>query len=226
MAVKNSQLLLDFPQQTSFAADDYMPMSFNAEALSSILKLTDQGEGMLYIYGPEGVGKSHLLYVAAKRLGVNVMSPSALPDDPTTHKIAIIDMLEIAQPEQQEYVFHLYNHIKAEAGILLIAGRQPANHLNFLPDLTSRLKTIRHIPMEQPDMHHLELMLVKFASDRQLSLEPAVIRYLLKHANRSPRILEGIIQTLDAQSLADKRAISIPFVKKTLSELDIERVST
>ena len=216
MTVNNNQLVLNFPRQTSFAAEDFMPMNFNAEALAQITRLAQQGHGMVYVYGAEGVGKSHLLHVAAARLGVPVLTPDTLPDDPTTHKTVVLDMLETASPAQQEKIFHIYNHIRAERGLLIVAGRQPANLLGFLPDLTSRLKTIQHIPITQPDQRHLELMLVKFASDRQLALEPAVIRYLLKRAERSPRTLEGMIAKLDTASLADKRAISIPFVKQTL----------
>lgn len=224
MGAENNQLVLNFPRQTSFAADDFLPMSFNVGALDRASKLAQQGCGMAYIYGPEGVGKSHLLHVVAARLNVPVLTPDTLPDDPTARNVIVLDMIEEASPQQQEQIFHIYNHIRAQMGLLLIAGRKAASHLGFLADLTSRLKTIEHIPLEQPDQHHLELMLVKFASDRQLSLEPAVIRYLLKRADRSPRRLEGIIEKLDTRSLADKRAISIPFVKKALS--GVEGVST
>lgn len=216
-AAEQNQLVLNFPRQTSFAVDDFMPMSFNAAALASTSKVAEQGWGMAYIYGPEGVGKSHLLHVIAQKLKTSVYTPATLPDDPTSQKVLLLDMLEEATPAEQEKVFHIYNHIRAEMGLLIIAGRKPANHLGFLADLTSRLKTIEHIPMEQPDQHHLELMLVKFAADRQLTLEPAVIRYLLKRAERSPRTLEGIVEQLDTRSLADKRAISIPFVKQALA---------
>ena len=224
--MNNSQLVLNFPRQTSFAAEDFMPMNFNADALAQTTSLAQQGSGMGYIYGAEGVGKSHLLHVAAAHLGVPVLTPDTLPEDPTKNKTVVLDMLETATTQQQEKIFHIYNYIRAEMGLLLVAGRQPANLLGNLlgvfPDLTSRLKTIQHHHMAQPDQHHLELMLVKFAFDRQLALEPAIIRYLLKRAERSPRTLEGMIDKLDEASLADKRAISIPFVKKVLFEAEFK----
>lgn len=217
MAGSANQMVLKFPRQTSFAPEEYMPMSFNAQALAHTRKLANQGYGMVYIYGPEGVGKSHLLHVVADIAGAKVYTPATLPEDPTTVRAVFLDMIESASKGDQEKIFHLYNHIKAERGLFVIAGRSPAGHLGFLPDLTSRLKTIEHIPLERPDQNHLELLLVKFAADRQIQLEPAVIRYLLKRAERSPRTIEGILEKLDARSLADKRAISIPFVKKTLA---------
>lgn len=215
---KTGQMVLNFPRQTSFAPEEYMPMSFNAAALQRANKLAEQGDGMLYIYGPEGVGKSHLLHVVAQRLGTEVYTPKTLPDDPTSVRTILVDMVEDASEAEQEKLFHVYNHLKAVRGLFILAGRSPANHLGFLPDLTSRLKTAEHIPLERPDQNHLELLLVKFAADRQLQLEPSVIRYLLKRADRSPRTLEGILEKLDDRSLAYKRAISIPFVKQTLAE--------
>lgn len=212
----SKQLLLNFPRQTKFDPADFMPMSCNAGGLQALEGLMQKGAGGLYIHGPEGCGKSHLLHVAAERLGTTVLTPQTLPEDPTTLRSAIVDMADEATPAQQEQLFHLYNHLMASNGILVLAGRKPADQLEGLPDLTSRLKTLQHIKLDLPDSAQLELLLVKFAADHQLQIDAAVIRYLLRRAERSPRTLEGLVGKIDEASLAEKRAVTIPLVKQVV----------
>lgn len=213
------QLLLDFPRQTKFDAADFMPMTCNADALKAIESTLSQGFGGLYIYGPEGCGKSHLLHTAAERLNTQVLTPSTLPEDPTTLSCAVVDMIDEATAPQQEQLFHLYNHLKASGGVFIFAGRNAADQLTGLPDLTSRLKTLQHIKMQLPDSNQLELLLVKFAADRQLQIDASVVRYLLRRAERSPRKLEGLVGKIDEASLTEKRAVTIPLVKEVVSQL-------
>lgn len=199
-----------------------MPMSCNSEALQAIERLALQGSGMLYIYGAESCGKSHLLHLAAERLQAALYTPDTLPKDPTSVRSAIIDMIDEANPAQQEQLFHLYNHIKSSFGIFIVAARTPAQSLMGLPDLTSRLNTINHVALKTPDTSHLELLLVKFAADRQLQIDPAVIRFLLLRAERSPQVLEGIMDKLDVLSLTDKRPVTIPLAKQVIEQVTTE----
>lgn len=220
MTTESKQLLLDFPRQTKFDAADFMPMSCNADALKALEATLANGVGGLFIYGPEGCGKSHLLHLAAARLSVDVLTPDTLPEDPTALTCAVVDMVDEATPEEQEKLFHLYNHLMAGRGLLILAGRNGADQLDGLPDLTSRLKTLQHVKMALPDSPQLELLLVKFAADRQLQVDAAVVRYLLRRAERSPRKLEGLIGKIDEASLTEKRAVTIPLVKQVVSQIN------
>lgn len=217
---KSKQLLLDFPRQTKFDAADFMPMSCNNDALKALETTLTRGFGGLYIYGPEGCGKSHLLHLAADRLNAAVLTPATLPADPTTLRAAVVDMADEATPTQQEALFHLYNHLMNSQGLFILAGRLPADQLQGLADLTSRLKTLQHVKMTMPDSQQLELLLVKFAADHRLQIDAAVVRYLLSRAERSPRKLEGLIGKLDEASLTEKRAVTIPLVKEVVNQLN------
>lgn len=219
MITSSKQLLLDFPRQTKFDAADFMPMRCNAMALNAIEQALTNGSGGLFIHGPEGCGKSHLLHLAAERLGVPVHTPKTLPEDPTQLSCAVVDMVDEATRDEQEKLFHLYNHLMAGRGLLILAGRHGADQLEGLPDLTSRLKTLNHVKMALPDSHQLELLLVKFAADRQLQIDAAVVRYLLRRAERSPRKLEGLMGKIDEASLTEKRAVTIPLVKQVVTQL-------
>lgn len=219
MVMNSKQLLLDFPRQTKFDAADFMPMSCNNDALKALEATLARSFGGLYIYGEEGCGKSHLLHVAAGRLHTDVLTPATLPANPTALRTAVVDMVDEATPTQEEALFHLYNHLMNSQGLLIMAGRRPADQLQGLPDLTSRLKTLQHVKMAMPDTQQLELLLVKFAADHRLQIDAAVVRYLLRRAERSPRMLEGLVGKLDEASLTEKRAVTIPLVKEVVSQL-------
>ena len=214
--MQNSQLILNFPRRQSLQPHEFMPMACNAEALHALDRLLAAGHGVLYVYGQSGVGKSHFLHVAAARLGTHPILPEQLPPDPTQLNCAVIDALEEADAAAQERLFHLYNHIQARGGLLVVAAGMPARRLPLLADLVSRLTTVEHIEMRPPDTAHLELLLVKLAADRQLELEPAVVRYMLRRADRSPRALEAMLDALDAASLTAQKKVTIPLARQVL----------
>src|SRR5690606_26945063 len=115
------QLVFPFTRQTSFKAADFMPMGCNADALEALYDLQREGSGVLYVYGSEGVGKSHFLHLAASQLKVPYYTPDTLPDDPTTTTQAVVDMVDEADKAAQEKLFHLFNHVQHNHGLLVLA---------------------------------------------------------------------------------------------------------
>lgn len=189
-------------------------MGCNADALESLYDLQQEGSGILYVYGSEGVGKSHFLHMAASQLKVPYYTPDTLPDDPTITLQAVVDMVDEADKPAQEKLFHLFNHVQNNHGLLLLAGRPAPENLEILPDLASRLSLVRRAYMQRPEDGQLEMLLVKFAADRQLELEPGVARFLMQRAERSPRALETMLDKLDEASLVAQKRITIPLVKQ------------
>ena len=53
-------------------------------------------------------------------------------------------------------------------------------------------------------------------SERNLTIDSKVYKYLFKNYSRDLKVLLSVINDLDKLSLQSKQAISIPFVKKTL----------
>lgn len=192
-------------------------MGCNAQALEALEDLKKDGSGILYVYGPAGVGKSHFLHLAASRLNVPYFTPDTLPEDPTSHLHAVVDMLDEADKTAQEKLFHMFNHVQNQHGLLILAGRPAPENLEILPDLASRLSLVKRAQLQRPEDNQLEMLLVKFAADRQLILEPGVARFLMQRTERSPRALENVLDVLDEASLAAQKRITIPLVKQVFS---------
>ena len=55
------------------------------------------------------------------------------------------------------------------------------------------------------------------AAERGLRLDDGVIAYLLSHVARDMATLVAVLDALDRASLAQKRALTVPFVRETLA---------
>jgi len=204
----------------------------NHQALMAVSTFAeDQGEPFLYLWGKEGVGRSHLLqavcHAATERglsalylpLGTqNELFPEFLEGTETLPLVCIDDIHFIAGNRVwEEALFHLFNRIRMENGRLLMAGDLPPAKLKLgLPDLKSRLSWgvvyQLHALTDEQKLSALQMR----ASCRGLQLDKTVGRFLL---NRCPRNMVELFQTLevlDRASLTEQRRLTIPFVKQIL----------
>lgn len=198
--------------------ENFMVLPSNHAAFSAVQSFPNFSGDVLVIYGESGIGKTHLLSLYHQKTGADLLSAETgqVSLELTTEKHAICDDLDKLDNAEQEKLFHLFNHIKSFGGSLLVASSKPVAKLDILPDLKSRLLTAPQMEIEKPTDAHLEVLLVKMASDRQMFLEPKVLQFILKNSDRSVHILQGVLSALDKLSLEQKRKITIPLVKEVL----------
>jgi chromosomal replication initiation ATPase DnaA len=80
------------------------------------------------------------------------------------------------------------------------------------------LRAVLAIGIGLPDDALLGAVLVKHFADRQLRVAPEVIAYLLTHMERSFAAAAQMVSRLDAVSLRDRRAITVPLARQLVSE--------
>ena len=188
--------------------------------------------GWLYLWGAEQSGKSHLLQAACQQAedqGLSVfylagaeartLSPGLLDNLAAFQVLAIDDIhLLTTDPAWAEALFHLYNKLKDLGSVLLVSSVSPPRQLPVgLADLASRLMAMevyQVVPMDDADKAGA---LALMAQQRGFLLSDEVIAYILSRSDRTFRVLEGVVDRLDHQSLQEKRVITIPFVKKVMS---------
>ena len=137
-------------------------------------------------------------------------------------RVAIDDADRAPEPE----LLHLYNCCLETRGSLLLAARQPPAAWSVaLPDLNSRLRAVLAVGVGRPDDPLLAAVLVKHFSDRQLRVNPGVISYLLAHIERSFAAAADIVGRLDAVSLRDQRAVTVPMARQLVSEAHLHSSS-
>jgi DnaA-homolog protein len=198
--------------------------------LDAALSLT--GERFIYLWGPAGSGKSHLLQACCQQLGPHEPSiylpletlktwDPAILSELEPHRLFCIDELDAIAglPAFEEALFHLYNRIRDEdKTTLIIAGETPPKHNQILlPDLKSRLSSglVMHVQelSDADKAHTLSLA----AHRRGFELPQPVAQFLVNRSARNMHDLQTLLDCLDHASLAAQRKITIPFIKATLN---------
>lgn len=203
MSARPNQIPLSFPLTPSFAREDFLVSDSNREALAFIDRWPSWNAPLLYIYGPEGSGKTHLasIWKAHAREGTVIEHLDALAGD---------------RP-QEETLFHLYNRMRQTQGAILVTGALPLAMVRFsIPDLASRLRACPQVAIGLPDEHLLRALLVKLFSDRQMRIDVGVIEYCITRMERSFSAARDLVAKLDQKSLTEKRPVTSAMVRSIL----------
>ncbi|MGA8259157.1 MAG: DnaA regulatory inactivator Hda [Arenicellales bacterium] len=204
----------------------------NLEAVQAVREAAAERPGVLYLHGPSGSGKSHLLYAALKeaqkqaRPAVYVSRAAARAaadwmDLPGDGLVCIDDIGERLAPAEGAGLFSLYERSRSRSGSLMLASRPPPQAVDWrLADLYSRLRSglaYRLVPLGERD---LEEALRMRAVHRGIHLPDEVMRFMLRRYERSPSTLFHLLDRIDSQSLVHKRRITIPFLRTLEAEGD------
>ena len=158
----------------------------------------------------------HLASIWGRQTGAVTLMATDLTDDHVSamgqaSAVVIECADQISNRDQETLLFHALNLTKAEETALLITGRTPpARWAISTPDLASRLQAMMHIAIAPPDDTLLSSILVKLFADRQMTVGPDVVNYVLKRMERSFAAAERTVDRLDRMALASQRAITRP----------------
>ncbi len=201
-------------------------------ALPAQLKALARGETeQLYLHGPAGSGKSHLLLATldhARGLGREGLylplaeladQPPALLEGLESYPLLACDDLQAVagRREWEEALFHLYNRARGAGAHLLFAADRPPGALPLsLPDLGSRLAWGAVHALQPLDDAGRQELLQRHARRLGLELHPAAARWMVTRCSRDPRQLTALLQRLDRAALAAGRRLTLPFVREQL----------
>lgn len=202
----------------------------NAQVVAALQQACTGGaERFIYLWGGDGVGKSHLLQAAchAATEGGSVYLPLNEPglapemlDGLEQMAVVAVDNLDAiaGQRDWETALFHLYNRIRDQGhGVFLIAANQPlAGSALTLPDLRSRLAWGLVFQLHTLSDGEKLAALQQRAHQRGFELSEEVGRYLLRHYQRDMSALFELLELLDQRSLALQRRLTIPFVKEVI----------
>lgn len=224
------QLVLDLPVREAQALEDFLPAPCNRAALEAVLAWPRWPGPVLCLVGPEGCGKSHLAAVWAARAQpvtvrpCDLVSPSAALERLGAARAALWD--EACEPADERGLLHLINALAERSGHLLLVGRLPPTRwVLTLPDLRSRLAAAPIAEIAPPDDALLAALLVKQLRDRNLSLAPSLVEYLIARMERSFAGLRRLVRALDRAALATRRPLGPGLARMVLDELQALRES-
>ena len=217
------QLALPFAHRPRFERADFLLTPSNAQALAWLG--TDGGpawpQRRLALWGEAGSGKTHLLHVWAAEHDALLLPGTALRDPdllrrPARYRAIAVDDADAAPDEPA--LLHLLNAAQ-EAGlpVLLTARAAPARWGVALPDLDSRLRATHSVAIGRPDDALLRVLLIRLLLERQVSVPPAVIDWLLPRLPRTAGAMREAARRLDEAALASGRGVTRMLAAAVLS---------
>lgn len=226
------QLPLGIDLRDDRTLETYFPGQ-NEQALMQVKQIArGDGEPFVYLWGREGVGRTHLLQGAchwANRYqqtsfylsfsSIKNLDPSIVEGLERIDLICLDDLEKIAGiKEWEEAIFHLFNRLRSQQRRLLVAADHPPKGLAItLADLSSRLSWGVVYLLQPLSDDDLLMALQLRARERGLLLSDEVGAFLIRRCTRSMPELYALLERLDKASLVAQRRLTIPFVKSVLT---------
>ena len=237
---------MDFNPQFSFESFVVGPSNRFAHG-AALAVATHPGDAYnpLFIYGPPGVGKTHLLYAIAN--GIRKKNPDAnivyiRGDEFTNELIAAIrtgkniefrskyreadlflidDVQFIAGKEStQEEFFHTFNKLYEEhKQIVMTSDRKPSDMLTLEDRLRTRFEWGLLADIQPPDYETRMAILKNKARSLGLDLPDDVCNYIAINVNKNVRQIEGTVKKIMAYRDLNNMPLDLQNISRAIDDM-------
>ena len=237
---------MDFNPQFTFDNFVVGPSNrFAHGAATAVSNTPGQTYNPLFIYGPPGVGKTHLLYAIAN--GIRKNNPNAnivyiKGDEFTNELIAAIqsgkniefrskyreadlflidDIQFIAGKDStQEEFFHTFNKLYEEhKQIVMTSDRKPSEMLTLEDRLRTRFEWGLLASIEAPDYETRMAIIKTKATSLGLELSDEVCNYIAVNVTNNVRQIEGTVKKIMAYRDLNNMPLDLPNVSRAISDM-------
>ena len=237
---------MDFNPQFSF--DSFVVGPSNRFAHGAALAVTNnpgQVYNPLFIYGPPGVGKTHLLYAIAN--GIRSKNPDAnivyIKGDQFTNELIsaiqsgkniefrnkyreadlflIDDIQFIAGKEStQEEFFHTFNKLYEEhKQIVMTSDRKPGDMVTLEDRLRTRFEWGLQADIQPPDYETRMAIIKNKAFSLGMELPDDVCNYIANNVTSNVRQIEGTVKKIMAYRDLNNMPLDLPNVSRAIDDM-------
>ena len=217
-----SQLLLDMQPAPVPTFDNYV-VGGNGELLARLRGLADRRSfDAIYLWGPPGSGKSHLLTASADLAAPFRPVQRYRADDfdadlsPVPGALIVVDQADRLCEAGQIALFRIFNAARLAGLALLLSGSQPPTQLGLREDLRTRIGQTLVFELKPLSDDDKADALHRHALLRGMRMDGSLVRYLLHHGRRDLPSLMAVLDQLDVASLQQHRAATLPLLKEVL----------
>ena len=253
------KLQIDSQLNENYTFDNFIEGDCNRLARSAGMKIAKEpgktAFNPLVIYSGTGLGKTHLchaigletkrlhpektvLYVQAEQLSTQYVTANKnnnRPDFINFYQmidVLIIDDIQFlaGKAGTQDVFFHIFNHLQQNNKQIVITSDKFPSELQGMEDrLLSRFKWGLAADLQAPDLSTRTSIIREKLYD---TFPDEVVQYIASNVRNNIRELEGVMNSLMAQSLLNKRAVTLEmaqqiidrFVRNTVKEVSVEYI--
>ena len=241
-----SSTSMDFNPQFTFENFVVGPSNrFAHSAAIAVSKTPGQVYNPLFIYGPPGVGKTHLLYAIAN--GIRKQNPNAnivyIKGDQFTIELIeaiqkgkniefrskyreadlflIDDVQFIAGKEAtQEEFFHTFNKLYEENKLIVMTSDRKPSDMQTLEDrLKSRFEWGLLADIQPPDYETRMAILKNKAKNLGLDLDDDVCNFIAINVTNNVRQIEGTVKKIMAYRDLNDMPLDLPNISRAVNDM-------
>ncbi len=199
----------------------------------------------LFIYGPSGLGKTHLLHAIVNRIsqklpGVKILyirgddfinqmvdhlakkTMNEFKDKYRSCDVLLIDDIQFiaGKASMQEEFFHTFNALYEDHKQIILTSDRPPRDIKPLEDrLVTRFEWGLLADIQPPDLELRTAILKKKAEDIGLKIPTEVLNFLSENLRSNIRQIEGAVKKLAALSFLSGREVTMDLAKGCIIEL-------
>ena len=237
---------IDSQLNSKYSFDNFVEGDCNRLARSAGFAVANKPGGTsfnpLMIYGPTGLGKTHLvhaiggaikdrfpekqvLYVNAEKFTqqfVESMKNNTINDFKNFYQLIDVLILDdvhnfAGKEKTQDIFFHIFNELhQTNKQIVLTSDKPPKDLIGVEDRLLSRFKWGLSADLQIPDFETRMAILYKKMQLDGIELPQDVVEYVAHNIDSNMRDLEGAMVSLLAHSTLNKKEIDLPLAKQML----------
>ncbi len=199
----------------------------------------------LFIYGPSGLGKTHLMSAVVNEIRrkkkdlrvvyikgdefTNQLIDSLARQEMNKFReryrncdILLIDDIQFiaGKNSTQEEFFHTFNALYEEHKQIILSSDRPPKDINTLEErLKTRFEWGLIADIQPPDLELRVAIIKKKAEQIQVELSDDVLNFLAENLRSNIRQIEGAVKKLSAMSFLTGKKITMDIAKSCISEL-------
>lgn len=198
----------------------------------------------LFLYGPSGVGKTHLCHAIGLRIRelhpekkvlyvsshlFRIQFTDAIRKNTTNDflnfyqniDVLLLDDIQelIGMDKTQNTFFHIFNHLhQLGKQLVLTSDKAPVDLQGIEERLITRMKWGLTAEMTRPDLELRRQILKNKISRDDIKIPDDVFDFIAENVTDSVRDLEGILVSLMANAVINNREIDLPLAKRVINQ--------
>ncbi len=250
-----TQPLSQLPQSTpvtDYTFENFIVGSSNKFAHAACLAVARSpatAYNPLYIWGPSGIGKTHLMYAIKNELAnsdptlkciyvkgedflnevveaIRMQNTHAIREKYRTVDVLFIDDIQFIMGKQatQLEFFHTFDSLYVESKQIIITSDKPPKEMKILEErLIGRFESGLIADIQSPDIELRMAIIKNKAQKMNLSIPNDVVTYLADRLKNNVRQIEGSLKKLGALSLLSGTPITLEIAKGAVADIVTDR---